>query len=79
MPDEYSEYAVGHVAGGPPTTGDHGQLGALAFRDTSDGLSMKPGSPSTAPTAGLWVEVADRVYMRRFADFNVNVGLVVGA
>jgi glyoxylase-like metal-dependent hydrolase (beta-lactamase superfamily II) len=26
----------------------------------------------------MWHEVADRVYYRRFVDFNVNVGLIVG-
>jgi glyoxylase-like metal-dependent hydrolase (beta-lactamase superfamily II) len=33
----------------------------------------------TAAAARLWHEVADRVFVRRYADFNVNVGLVVGA
>ncbi|MFI5259397.1 MAG: MBL fold metallo-hydrolase [Candidatus Limnocylindrales bacterium] len=35
-------------------------------------------SPSTARAARMWQEVADKVYVRRFLDFNVNVGLVVG-
>ncbi len=33
----------------------------------------------SADAARMWREVADRVFVRRFADFNVNVGLIVGA
>jgi glyoxylase-like metal-dependent hydrolase (beta-lactamase superfamily II) len=31
-----------------------------------------------AGAARMWREVADRVFVRRYADFNLNVGLVVG-
>ena len=31
------------------------------------------------PGARMWREVADQVFVRRYADFNVNVGLIVGA
>jgi len=36
------------------------------------------GSPSMARAARMWREVADRVYMRRFLEYNVTVGLIVG-
>src|ERR1035437_465913 len=36
------------------------------------------GSLSAARAARMWREVADRVYYRRFVDFNVTVGLIVG-
>lgn len=40
---------------------------------------MSPdGSPGAARAARMWREVADRVFVRRFANFNVTVGLVVG-
>lgn len=40
---------------------------------------MSPqGSPGAAQAARMWREVADRVFVRRYADFNVNVGLIVG-
>ena len=40
---------------------------------------MSPyGSSSAARAARMWREVADQVFMRRFVDFNVTVGLVVG-
>jgi glyoxylase-like metal-dependent hydrolase (beta-lactamase superfamily II) len=40
---------------------------------------MSAEGGDTAGAARLWREVADRVYVRRYADFNVNVGLIVGA
>jgi glyoxylase-like metal-dependent hydrolase (beta-lactamase superfamily II) len=41
--------------------------------------SISPfGSLSAARAARMWREVADRVYYRRFVDFNVTVGLIVG-
>jgi glyoxylase-like metal-dependent hydrolase (beta-lactamase superfamily II) len=36
------------------------------------------GRPGLARAARMWREVADQVFVRRFVDFNVNVGLVVG-
>jgi glyoxylase-like metal-dependent hydrolase (beta-lactamase superfamily II) len=40
---------------------------------------MSPyGSSSAARAARMWREVADQVFVRRFVDFNVTVGLVVG-
>jgi glyoxylase-like metal-dependent hydrolase (beta-lactamase superfamily II) len=40
---------------------------------------MNPFGPITAPRAArLWREIADQVFVRRYADFDVNVGLVVG-
>src|ERR1035437_2146813 len=36
------------------------------------------GSLRPARAARMWREVADRVYYRRFVDFNVTVGLIVG-
>ncbi len=40
---------------------------------------MSPyGSPGAARATRMWREIADQVFMRRYADFNVNVGLVVG-
>jgi glyoxylase-like metal-dependent hydrolase (beta-lactamase superfamily II) len=36
------------------------------------------GRPPAARAARKWHEVADRVFIRRFLDFNVNIGLVVG-
>lgn len=36
------------------------------------------GSLGAARAARMWREVADRVYYRRFVDFNVTVGLIVG-
>jgi glyoxylase-like metal-dependent hydrolase (beta-lactamase superfamily II) len=33
---------------------------------------------SAARTASLWLDVGERIYIRRFPDFDVNVGLVVG-
>ena len=40
---------------------------------------MSPsGRPGLARPARMWSEVADRVFVRRFVDFKVNVGLVVG-
>ncbi len=36
------------------------------------------GSPSAARAARMWHEIADQVFVRRFVDFNVTVGLVVG-
>jgi glyoxylase-like metal-dependent hydrolase (beta-lactamase superfamily II) len=40
---------------------------------------MSPYStPSAARAARMWREVADKVFVRRFLDFNVTVGLVVG-
>jgi glyoxylase-like metal-dependent hydrolase (beta-lactamase superfamily II) len=35
-------------------------------------------SPGAGRAARMWHEVADHVYYRRFVDFNVTVGLVVG-
>ena len=37
-----------------------------------------PGAARAARAAQLWREVADQVFVRRYADFNVNVGLIVG-
>ena len=39
---------------------------------------MTYGSPGAARSARMWREVADRVLVRRFLDFNVSVGLIVG-
>jgi glyoxylase-like metal-dependent hydrolase (beta-lactamase superfamily II) len=40
---------------------------------------MSPyGTSSSARAARMWREVADKVFVRRFVDFNVTVGLVVG-
>ena len=40
---------------------------------------MKPrGSFGASQSVRLWNEVADQVFVRRFSDFDVNVGLVVG-
>ncbi len=38
-----------------------------------------PGAAGLAGAAQMWREIADGVFVRRYADFNVNVGLVVGA
>ena len=35
-------------------------------------------SPGAVRAARMWREVADQVFVRRYADFNVNVGLIVG-
>ena len=35
-------------------------------------------APGAARAAQTWIEVADRVFVHRYADFNVNVGLIVG-
>ena len=41
---------------------------------------MSPhGAPGAAQAARMWREVADQVFVRRYADFNVNVGLIIGA
>jgi glyoxylase-like metal-dependent hydrolase (beta-lactamase superfamily II) len=40
--------------------------------------SMTFSSSSMARAAGMWTEVADRVYVRRFVDYNVTIGLIVG-
>lgn len=40
---------------------------------------MKRGASSVSRTsAGLWTEIGDRVFVRRYHDFNVNIGLVGG-
>ena len=39
---------------------------------------MTAGRAGTPTSNRLWREIADRVYLRRFADFNVTVGLVIG-
>jgi glyoxylase-like metal-dependent hydrolase (beta-lactamase superfamily II) len=40
---------------------------------------MSPhGSAGAARAARMWREVGDGVFVRRYVDFNVNVGLVVG-
>ena len=40
---------------------------------------MSPYFRAAAIRSGrLWKEVADRVYVRRYSDFNVTIGLVVG-
>ena len=36
------------------------------------------GRPGAARAARMWREIADGIYVRRFVDFNVTVGLVVG-
>ena len=36
------------------------------------------GRPGTARAAPMWREIADGIYVRRFVDFNVTVGLIVG-
>jgi glyoxylase-like metal-dependent hydrolase (beta-lactamase superfamily II) len=36
------------------------------------------GRPQLGRASRIWNEVADQVFVRRFADFNLNVGLVVG-
>lgn len=28
--------------------------------------------------ARMWVEIADRIFVRRYSDYNVNIGLVIG-
>jgi glyoxylase-like metal-dependent hydrolase (beta-lactamase superfamily II) len=41
---------------------------------------MSPsGKPAAVRAYGMWREVADRVFARRYSDFNVTIGLVVGA
>jgi glyoxylase-like metal-dependent hydrolase (beta-lactamase superfamily II) len=37
------------------------------------------GPPGTTRASRAWREIADKVYMRRYVDFNVTVGLVVGS
>jgi glyoxylase-like metal-dependent hydrolase (beta-lactamase superfamily II) len=37
-----------------------------------------PGAARAARAARMWREVADQVFVRRYADYNVNVGLIVG-
>lgn len=39
---------------------------------------MTLSSSSMARAARIWHEVADRVYVRRYRDFNVTIGLIVG-
>jgi glyoxylase-like metal-dependent hydrolase (beta-lactamase superfamily II) len=39
---------------------------------------MTSSSSSMARAAGMWREIADRVYVRRFLDYNVTIGLIVG-
>ena len=40
---------------------------------------MSPyGRPAVARAARMWREIADQVFVRRFVDFNVTIGLVVG-
>ena len=36
------------------------------------------GRPAAARATRLWREIADRVFVRRFSDYNVTIGLVVG-
>lgn len=36
------------------------------------------GPPGAARAAHMWHEIADRVMVRRFPDFNVTVGLIIG-
>jgi glyoxylase-like metal-dependent hydrolase (beta-lactamase superfamily II) len=40
---------------------------------------MSGEGEDAAGAARLWREVADRVFARRYTDFNVNVGLIIGA
>ncbi len=37
-----------------------------------------PGSPSRRPSPGPWREIADRVFVRRYAFIDQTIGLVVG-
>jgi glyoxylase-like metal-dependent hydrolase (beta-lactamase superfamily II) len=40
---------------------------------------MSPhGKPAAARAGRLWREIAERVFVRRYSDFNVTIGLVVG-
>ena len=39
---------------------------------------MTFSSSSMARAARMWREVADRVYVRRYLDYNVTIGLIVG-
>ena len=39
---------------------------------------MNAGDGDSKRTARAWREIADRVFVRRFVDFNVTVGLIVG-
>lgn len=34
--------------------------------------------PATLRAARMWREIADRVFVRRFPDYNVSIGLIVG-
>jgi glyoxylase-like metal-dependent hydrolase (beta-lactamase superfamily II) len=40
---------------------------------------MSVQGAGSAGAAQMWREVADKVFVRRFADFNLNIGLIVGA
>jgi glyoxylase-like metal-dependent hydrolase (beta-lactamase superfamily II) len=35
--------------------------------------------PAAVRASRMWREVADRVFVRRYSDFNVSIGLVIGA
>ncbi len=39
---------------------------------------MRPASSATGRTTRLWREIADQVFVRRYVDFDVSVGLVLG-
>jgi glyoxylase-like metal-dependent hydrolase (beta-lactamase superfamily II) len=40
---------------------------------------MSPNAkPAAVRAGGTWREVADRVFVRRYSDFNVTIGLIVG-
>jgi glyoxylase-like metal-dependent hydrolase (beta-lactamase superfamily II) len=39
---------------------------------------MTSNPSSGARAARTWLEIADRVYVRRFLDYNVTIGLIVG-
>ena len=40
---------------------------------------MRPNAkPAAVRAGGTWREVADRVFVRRYSDFNVTIGLIVG-
>ena len=36
------------------------------------------GQPATGRATRMWREIADRVFVRRYSDYNVSIGLIVG-
>ena len=41
-------------------------------------VPMSAYGPASSRATRMWREIADKVYVRRYVDFDVNVGLVVG-